>query len=385
MLLPLMAAVALAAAYWLLVPTTWRRAVVTAASLLGLGVLDLRLPALAGATAGGLYLAGRLPRSRTIVVTGLAALIVLFVWNKRAGGAISGPFETQGSLALAGASYLVLKATAALIDLHRGTLQRPTFGELLAWITYAPTFFAGPIERFAHFRPQVPAWNVQCVSNGLQRIAFGAVKSMVVAQQLALWSTPVLAAPDLHPRSVVLAALWALAVRFYLDFAGYSDIAIGLAAVFGVAIEENFDQPFLRRNLVLLWQHWHMTLTRWLRDYLFMPISRTLLRRARWLGDRPALAIAQILTMTFCGLWHGLAWHFALWGFLQALGLIWVGMIARDLGLLLPPTLVGWWRRSSVGAVTSTLLTVQYFVATLVFVVADVSHGLALLRRIALP
>jgi alginate O-acetyltransferase complex protein AlgI len=377
----------MAPGYWLLVPIRWRRAVFTILSLLALGLLDVRLPLVVAATAAGLWSAGRLRRPRVAVVGGVAALIGLFVWNKGTGtgGGLTGPLSTQAHLALPGVSYLVLKAAAALVDVNRGAIRGPAFGDLLAWIAYAPTFPAGPIERFEHFRSQQPSWNARQVSDGLQRIAFGAVKSLVVAQQLALWAVPVLAAPDLHPRLVLFAALWAVGFRFYLDFAGYSDIAIGLACVFGVEIAENFDRPFLRRNLVLLWQHWHMTLTHWLRDYMFVPTSRTLLRRAPWLGDRASLAVAQIVTMTFCGLWHGLAWNFALWGFLQALGLVWVGLIARDAGRRLPASLVAWWRRSPYAAVASTVITVQYFVTTLVFVFADVPRGLALLRRIALP
>jgi alginate O-acetyltransferase complex protein AlgI len=385
MLLALLGALALAPPYWLLVPAAWRRAVATVASLLALGLLDLRLPALGAATAAGLWAAGRLRRPQLAVLAGLGALCVLFVWNKQAGGGLTGPLPTQGSLALLGVSFLVLKAAAVLLDIRRGVLEGPRFGELLGWLAYAPTFPAGPIERFQHFRPQQPTWSSVRVSGGLQRILFGAVKSLVVGQQLALWAAPVLAKPELSSRVALLAGLWAVGLRFYLDFAGYSDIAIGLGAVFGIEIEENFNLPFLRRNLVLLWQHWHMTLTRWLREYLFVPTSHALLRRARWLGDRPALALAQIVTMTFCGLWHGLAWHFARWGFLQAVGFVWVGLMARELGRLLPPGLVAWWRRNPAGTVVSTLLTVQYFVATLVFVVADVPRGVALLRLLLLP
>ena len=140
----------------------------------------------------------------------------------------------------------------------------------------------------------------------------------------------------------LLLAVYAFTLRFYFDFAGYSDVAIGLSAVFGVEIQENFDRSLLRRNLVHLCQRCHMTLTRWLRLYLFIPVSRSIMRRAGPGWDTPAIVLAQLVTMTFCGLWHGLGWNFAVWGVLQALGLVWVGLFARRVGRILPAPLISW-------------------------------------------
>src|SRR5438132_1136439 len=176
--------------------------------------------------------------------------------------------------------------------------------------------------------------------------------------------------------------LYAFTLRFYFDFAGYSDIAIGLAALFGYDIEENFDNPLVRRNLVQLWQRWHMTLTGWLRRHLFIPTSRALLR-CGW-PDALAIGAAQLVTMVFCGLWHEIGWGFALWGASQAVGLVWVGIVARDLGRRLPHALVAWWRRSPVAYALSTALTFNAFALPLVFVVSSVGGGfryLALLVR----
>jgi alginate O-acetyltransferase complex protein AlgI len=213
-------------------------------------------------------------------------------------------------------------------------------------------------------------------------VRVGAVQALVVGRWLGEWAAPILATPAAHGRLALVAALDATALRFYLDFAGYSDVAIGLAAVFGVAILENFDRPFLRRNLALLWQHWHMTLTHWLRTYLFVPTSRFLLRRTPQLGDRVALACAQLVTMGVCGLWHGLSWNFLCWGLVQALGLAWVGLAARAVGRRLPAGVVAWWRASRAGAVCSTLVTVQFFALSLAFVVADVGGAVRLLARL---
>jgi alginate O-acetyltransferase complex protein AlgI len=113
--------------------------------------------------------------------------------------------------------------------------------------------------------------------------------------------------------------MYAYAIGLYLDFAGYSDLAIGAARCFGLRVRENFDWPYLSRDLATLWQRWHMSFTGWLRDFVFIPVTRRVLRRTR----RPLASqvAGQTVTMLACGLWHGLNWHFAAWGAYHAVGL----------------------------------------------------------------
>jgi D-alanyl-lipoteichoic acid acyltransferase DltB (MBOAT superfamily) len=115
--------------------------------------------------------------------------------------------------------------------------------------------------------------------------------------------------------------VYAFAFQIYFDFSGYTDIARGVALLIGYELPENFHEPYLSRSPQEFWQRWHMTLSRWLGLYLFVPVSRALFRRA---PSRPRLigAIAQLVTMSICGLWHGAGWHFVLWGVLQAVLLI---------------------------------------------------------------
>ena len=386
MLLALLGALALAPFYWLLTPARRRRDVLALASLAVLVAYDPHVAAVVGGVALGLFAALRVirvpstARDRVLVVGGLVALAALFVWNKR-GARGGGVLPSQG-VVLLGVSYLVLKATAALVDGAGGADRRPDLGEIVAWLAFLPTYPAGPIEGLEHFAPQRPGFDRTRALGGLERILLGLVRALLVAHYLGVWSDPILAEPAAHPRALRLLALYAFTLRFYFDFAGYSDIAIGLAALFGYDIEENFDNPLVRRNLVQLWQRWHMTLTGWLRRYLFIPASRTLLRRG-W-SDGLAIGTAQLVTMTFCGLWHEIDWGFALWGASQALGLFWVGIVARDLGRWLPRALVAWWRRSPVAYALSTALTFNAFALPLVFVASSVGGGfryLALLVR----
>ncbi len=388
MVVGLLAALVLAPAYWLLVPARWRRAAVTGASLAALAAYDLRLlPFLLAVSAGVyglLHGAARLPGARRTAVVGLGLLVLaaLFLWNKLAGSGASA-LPSQTGLVLLGVSYLVLKAAGALIEAGRGGVGPVTLPAVTAWLAFLPTYPSGPMETYEHFRDQQPAFDRVRVLGGLERILIGLVKALLLAHYLGEWAAPIAAAPQAHGALALLGGLYALTLRFYFDFSGFSDVAIGLAAVYGFDIDENFDRPLLRRNLVLLWQHWHMTLTRWLRAYLFLPVSRRLLRRWRGRGDRIAIAAGQLVAMTFCGVWHGVAWNFAVWGMLQALGLIWVGTLARDAGRLLPAGVVAWWRRSRIAQALSVALTFQFFSTTVIFAVTDLSGALRYLGALA--
>jgi len=371
MLPALVCALALAPVFWLAVPVRWRREALLALSLAGLAVVDWRLPVLAAAVTAIVTAAVRTRAGWRLAAPALFALAALFVANKLAAG--GGLLPSQGGVALLGVSYLVLKAAAALVDAARGRLGQAAFADVLAWIVFLPTWASGPIETFDHFRAQQPRPSRARIGDGLERILFGLVKTLLFSHYLGVWATPVLLEPAAHGPLVLLGAAYATILRLYFDFSGYSDIAIGVAAVFGIEIQENFDNPRVRRTLAQLWQRWHMTLTAWLRRYLFLPISRGLLGPGGRSGDTLAFGTAQLVTMGFCGLWHGLGWNFLVWGVLQALGLFWVGRPARALGARLPRRLVAFWRDTRLGYALSALVTFHYFAFTslLVFVRLD--------------
>lgn len=375
--LGLLAALLAAPLYWL-VPLPRRRAAATALSLLALAAIDPRLLAMvAVATALVCTVGAILPRlvdaraRGATVAAALGAVAAFFVLHKTSGGAGGQALASQQGLSLLGASYLTLKAAAAILDVARGAAGPPRVSDVLGWIVFFPTYAAGPIEELEHFRTQAPRVDAARVLTGLERILFGLVKALVLGAHLGAWADGVVADPAGHDRLVLLAALLAESLRFYLDFAGYSDVAIGLAAIYGFEIAENFDSPFIRRNYVQLWQRWHMTLTGWLRTYLFVPVSRRLLRRLGPEHHLAAVAAGQLVAMTACGLWHGISWNFAVWGLLQAVGLVWVGSLARPAGAWLPAALVRWWRTSRIAHGLSVALTFATFSLTIVFAVTD--------------
>jgi D-alanyl-lipoteichoic acid acyltransferase DltB (MBOAT superfamily) len=369
---------AFAPIHWLLVPAHLRRPVVAIASLVALVVIDVRAAALVLGTAVALAGAGRLQAiaawRRPVVAVGIAALVALFVANKGTADSAAG-----GAAAIVGASYLVLKAIAALVEGARAE-RRASLPTLVEWLGFLPTYPAGPMADLHRFRRQEPVATPARVLGGLERILFGLVKALVLAALLGAWADPVLAAPDAHARVDVLLALYAQAGRFYLDFAGYSDVAIGLGRILGYDIEENFDRPFLRRNLIVLWQHWHMTLTRWLRDFVFIPVARRTLH-ATGSADASQLA-GQCTSMLVCGLWHGLAWHWVVWGLVHAAGLVWVGSVARRLAPIVPAPVVHWWRRNRLANAASVGLTATFFALSMAFVVKSVPDAIDCLRRV---
>lgn len=381
MLAGLLVALAAVPVYWLLVPDGQRRLVLTVASTGALGLIDWRLPLLVGTVLACTLLLlpavqpGRAGR-RALLLAGLVACVLLFAVNKLAGMRPTA-LASQSGLVFLGVSFLTLKVAGVLIDAARGGLPRATAGEIAAWLLFLPIYPSGPIEAFEHFRPQRPRYDRAAVLRGMERVLFGLVKSLLIAHYLAEWSEPVLAQPRAVSSLVVFAALWANALRIYFDLAGYSDIAIGLSAMYGYEIQENFDRPWAQRNLAQFWAHWHMTLTGWLRYYVFTPTSRGLMRRLRG-HDWIAIAAGQIATMLLIGIWHGFGWNFIVFGLLHGIGLV-VVTTSRDLGRRLPAALVGWWRRAPAARLLGIAMTATFFTVSTALFSADLSHGLRIL------
>lgn len=376
MISSLLAAVAAAPIFWLLVPRAARRNALAGGSLLVLAAWDARLVPITLGLVLAVFLAARAIAQRDrrvsgwICAGGLAVLATLFAFNKLSFADPDPMLVSTGGVALIGISYFVLKAASILIEVRRRTLAPPSFPSLARWLLFFPIFTSGPIEAFRHFDDQEPRIDLDRAMRGLERILFGCTRALVIAHALGQWTMPILAEPAAHSVPTLLLAMYALSVRIYFDFAGYSDIAIGLASLYGYEIQENFDNPLTQRNIVALWQRWHMTLTAWLRIYVFTPYSRVLMKRGRgW--HRPAVWTGQVVTMAACGLWHDLTVPFLLWGVLHGAALAWTGTGARDLGRRLPPGLVGWWRASPLGYAMSALVTLTAFSAINVLAFAD--------------
>jgi alginate O-acetyltransferase complex protein AlgI len=377
MLLALLGAIVAAPIYWYVVPEKARKDYLAIVSAVALGVWDVRIPALVLGLTVVLYFASRAiaeldrSRGRLIVLVGFALLTGLFCYNKlMTQGDLPTALATSEGIVLVGMSYFVLKAASILIETYRRALEPPNLVRLMRWLVYFPIYTAGPIEDFNHFDAQEPKVDRRMILSGFERILWGCVRALLLSHYIAEWASPIIANPERYGLLEQILAMYGGSLRIYFDFAGYSDIAIGLSALYGYKIQENFDNPLLQRNIGALWQRWHMTLTGWMRIYLFTPYTRKVMKWGRrW--HYFAIVTGQIITMLFCGLWHTLTWGFALWGFCHALALSFSGLYAKDLGKRLPKALVRWWRKDRLAHGLSVAITFNSFALINVLAVAD--------------
>ena len=210
-----------------------------------------------------------------------------------------------------GISFYTFQTLAYTIDVYRGTISPcRNFTSFALYVSFFPQLIAGPIERAGHLIPQLErssALTVERLGRGGQLILWGLVKKLLFADHMAAHVRPVFGSPEAHGTlSLVLAAV-AMNVVLYLDFSAYTDIARGAARIFGVDLVQNFRRPFMSRSLGEFASRWHISLFRWIGDYVYAPLSGGKLRHWRlWRNN--------CLTMTLFGFWHGASWTFLLWG-----------------------------------------------------------------------
>jgi len=317
---------------------TLRLAVLTAASYLFYGFWDWRFCALLFASSAGNWLFGRLifaapdQARRRLLLAGALALnlgvLAFFKYFNFFIGSMNDLLLTLGIgrdlpflavLLPVGISFFTFHGISYLVDLYRGTLDRPaTLLQMLLYISFFPQLVAGPIVRAAHFLPQLrqPVDPADiAATRAFLLILGGLFKKVVVANQLATGLVdPVFHDPSAHGAVDLLLAVYGYAVQIYCDFSAYTDIAIGVAALLGYRFPQNFDQPYRAAGLREFWRRWHISLSSWLRDYLYIPLGGN---DGGWRRTRNLM-----ITMLLGGLWHGAAWTFVLWGLLHGLLLV---------------------------------------------------------------
>jgi alginate O-acetyltransferase complex protein AlgI len=217
----------------------------------------------------------------------------------------------QGAFLPLGISFFTFEFYHYAWDRQHSKTEAGTLGEYLAFILFFPTMVAGPIKRYQDFLPKLRAepkdW-ARDFERGITRILAGLVKKFAIADLLTS-VTQHLNAHDILVARRFMLPVWLIAysIKIYIDFSAYSDIAIGSARLFGLHVPENFDWPYLRTNIADFWSHWHMSLTRWLTDYVFIPLGGS--RRG------PVRVYMNVLaTMLISGLWHGAGLNFIVWG-----------------------------------------------------------------------
>jgi len=216
-----------------------------------------------------------------------------------------------------GLSFYSLQAISYQIDLRRGQIAPPPgFVGLALYLGYFPKLLAGPIERARSFLPQVTAERVldaDRLAVSATLIVVGLVRKVLIGDPLsAMIPGEVFTSPE--EASALLAWLVVYTIALYNDFAGYTSIARGVSGLFGIDLSPNFASPLFARSFTEFWNRWHITLSQWLRDYVFLPGSRALLRRGFAFEGAANLVLPAMATMLASGLWHGTGWHMLVWG-----------------------------------------------------------------------
>ena len=217
-----------------------------------------------------------------------------------------------------GISFHVFQSVSYLVDVYRRRFKatRSLF-EYALFLSFFPQVVAGPIVRAGELLPQLRQPHEPDpheIGEGLFRVVLGVAKKALLADYLARYVDLVFAAPGAYSGFELLLGVYAYAGQIYFDFSGYSDMALGFARILGVRLPENFASPYRATSITDFWRRWHMSLSRWLRDYLFVPLC----------GSRPGQArryLALLITMLLAGLWHGAGWIFVAWGGLHGLAL----------------------------------------------------------------
>ena len=229
-----------------------------------------------------------------------------------------------GDLRWLGFSYVAFRLLHTLRDRMLGRLPALSLQEMVNYVIFFPAFVAGPIDRAERFvknlRQPLPPFPPDLVE-GSRRIVTGIFLKFVLADALALVALNPANAVQTTVHGWLWLYLYAYALRIYFDFSGYTDVAIGLGRVLGIKLPENFDRPYLKPNLTMFWNSWHMTLAQWFRTYFFNPLTRALRSGKKKLSPGIIIFLTQLSTMILIGLWHGVTWNFFIWGAWHGLGL----------------------------------------------------------------
>lgn len=334
-------------------------------------------------------------RGRLLFVA-IAANLALLSYFKYAGfiganiNALTGTrFVMEGIVLPLGISFFTFTQIAFLVDTYRGYVREFNFVHYMLFVTYFPHLIAGPVLHHKEMMPQFAKPSTYRLDPGnlavgLTAFLIGLFKKVVLADGIAAYATPVFNAAEAGVHLTLFEAwggVLAYSFQIYFDFSGYSDMAVGLSRMFGVRLPINFYSPYQAHNMIEFWRRWHMTLSRFLRDYLYFPLG----------GNRKGAARRYanlMVTMLLGGLWHGASWAFVIWGGLHGLYLAvnhgwhaWRSRRGRS-----PAAPVGW-RRAAAIALTFFAATVAwvFFRAHTHTAALDILRSMFGLHGISLP
>jgi D-alanyl-lipoteichoic acid acyltransferase DltB (MBOAT superfamily) len=265
------------------------------------------------------------------------------------------PHESIGLILPLGISFYTFQSIGYTLDVYnRRVAAERNFLTYAQYVSFFPQLIAGPIERAAHMLPQFRVEHrlkAESIAPGLFLIGYGLFKKMCIADAVAPAVNGIFSSPADYPGTYQLVAVVLFAIQIYCDFSGYSDIARGVARIMGFELMVNFRQPYFATSLSDFWHRWHISLSTWFRDYLFIPLGGSR-------GSEGRVARNLIIVFVVSGIWHGAAWTFAAWGALHGVCLViertltrwlrperWLAAPARRLlgwAWMITVVLVGW-------------------------------------------
>jgi len=215
-----------------------------------------------------------------------------------------------------GISFYTFQVLSYSIDIYRKKLE-PTKDLIayLSFVSFFPQLVAGPVERAKNLLPQffeTRKFDLVKAKDGIRQILWGLFKKVVIADSCAIYVNDIFLNYNNYNTSTLLFGIILFAFQIYGDFSGYSDIAIGLARLFGFELKRNFAYPYFSRGIVEYWRRWHISLSTWFRDYVYIPLGGSHCSKAKQIRN-------IVITFTISGLWHGASWNYILWGFMNGL------------------------------------------------------------------
>ena len=225
-----------------------------------------------------------------------------------------------------GISFYTFQTLSYTLEVYYGRMQpERNFGRFALYVSFFPQLVAGPIERPQNLLPQLnslPSINYERITSGLRLMLWGMFKKIVIADRLASFTNEVFNHPtEYHGLSVAIAAFF-FTFQIYCDFSGYSDIAIGTARVLGVDLMKNFNTPYFAKSIKEFWSRWHISLSTWFRDYVYIPLGGNRTSVPRWVYN-------LFITFMISGIWHGANWTFVIWGFIHGVFISVEALISR--------------------------------------------------------
>jgi alginate O-acetyltransferase complex protein AlgI len=314
-------------------PRTWRNGVLLSAGVLFYtwgekGYIILMLASSLGSFLAGRWIESR--RSRRLLIASVAANLATLVVFKYANFIVDNLNVITSSIGFAprhlkpihlpiGISFFTFEAISYLIDVYRGTCRAERhFTRFLMYMTLFPHLIAGPVVRYGDLAPSLAQRGVadSGFADGIRRFVVGLAKKMLLANPLASVADQIF---GLAPGHLAASAAWlglaCYSLQIYFDFSGYSDMAIGLGKMFGFEFVENFNYPYVADSVTDFWRRWHISLSTWFRDYVYIPMG----------GNRAGptrLGINLVVVFVLCGLWHGASWTFLIWGLYHGVFLV---------------------------------------------------------------